>query len=61
LDLDAYQANVTLNGHAKVVLSGDINEVELKYDQASVVDTTNLVAGRMVKAENFEGIANNNL
>ena len=61
LNLDACQANITLNDRAKAELSGNVSEAELKYDRSTSVDITNLASASLVKTENFEGIASNHL
>jgi hypothetical protein len=61
LNMNVYQANITLNDHAKANLEGYINEVELKYDQSSSVDTKDLVSANLVKIEDADRIAGNNL
>jgi Putative auto-transporter adhesin, head GIN domain len=54
LNMDAYQATVTLNDHAKADLAGTINDGEVRYDQSSSVNITGLVAAHLVKKVNFE-------
>jgi hypothetical protein len=54
LDMDTYQANITLYNHAKADLTGSINEVEINYDQSSSVNTTNLVVQDLVKKVNLD-------
>jgi hypothetical protein len=54
LNMDAYQATVTLNDHAKADLAGTINEGEVHYDRSSSVNITSLVAAHLVKKVNFE-------
>jgi hypothetical protein len=61
LNLDAYQANVTLNGHAKAALTGDIDSVDLMYGHSSQVDTSNLVAAHLNRTVSFDGIASSGL
>ena len=61
LNMEAYQANITLNDNAKATLSGNVTEVALRYDRYSFADTANLTSMHLVKTENFEGMANNNL
>jgi hypothetical protein len=61
LNLDVYQAYINLNDHAKANLSGNVNEAELDYARSSFADTTNLVSAHLVKTENFERIAGNDL
>ncbi len=61
LNMDAYQANVTLNGHAKATLTGDIDSVDLMYGHSSQVDTSNLVAAHLNRSVSFDGIASSGL
>ncbi len=61
LNMEAYQANITLNDHAKATLSGNVTEVAVKYDRSSFADTANLTSIHLIKTENFEGMADNNL
>jgi len=44
LDLDAFNANVTVNDLAKVELSGTANEVSLKYTHAENINDANLAS-----------------
>jgi len=44
LDIDDFNANVTVNDHAKAELSGTANEVNVKYAHAENVNDTNLVS-----------------
>ncbi|HEY2580263.1 MAG TPA: DUF2807 domain-containing protein [Mucilaginibacter sp.] len=43
LALEAYTANVTVADQAKACLSGDVNEVDLKYSHAENVNCSDLV------------------
>jgi hypothetical protein len=52
LDMDAYSANVTLNGHATADLSGTASEVSVKRDVATSVNKFNLKAGRLTETRN---------
>ena len=49
LNLDAFNAGVTVNDNAKVCLSGSVTEYTLKCDHDQNVDHKNLVAGHAVK------------
>ena len=44
LDLDAFDASVTLYDNAKADLSGNVSEADLHYGPSSVLNTANLVA-----------------
>jgi hypothetical protein len=61
LNMDVYKANITLNDHAKADLEGNANEVELKCDQSSSVDITNLASDHIVKTETRNRMAIYNL
>lgn len=52
LNLDAYSANITLNGHAKADLTGEVTEGEVHYDRSSFLNTTNLAVAHLVKKIN---------
>ncbi|MGZ3750364.1 MAG: GIN domain-containing protein [Mucilaginibacter sp.] len=52
LNMDAYSANVTLNGHAKADLTGELVEGSVSYDKSSYLNTTNLVASHLVEKVN---------
>lgn len=54
LNIDAYQATVTLNDHTKADLAGTINEGEIHHDQSSSVNIVSLVSAHLVKKVNFE-------
>jgi len=67
LDLNAFNANVTVNDQAKVNLSGSVDECELKYDHAENVNYSELKTGRTtktpatvasVKKSDFDELAN---
>ncbi len=58
LNMEAYQANITLNDNAKATISGNISEVALRYDRSSFADTANLTSMHLCKTENSEGMAN---
>jgi hypothetical protein len=45
LNLDAFEANVTVADHAKATLSGRVNQFDLKYNHAENVSSANLEAG----------------
>jgi hypothetical protein len=53
LNMDTYQANITLYDHAKADLTGSINEAEINYDRSSSVNTSNLVVQDLVKKVNL--------
>ncbi|GAC1313829.1 MAG: hypothetical protein NVSMB24_37640 [Mucilaginibacter sp.] len=44
LDLDAFNANVTLTDHAKANLTGNANDLTLKRDKAASVNNNNFTA-----------------
>src|ERR1700712_1212575 len=52
LDLDAYNANITLVDQAKADLSGDIEYGEIKYDRSASLNTFNLVSAHVGKKVN---------
>lgn len=47
LNIDAYQASIVLNDHAKADVSGSIFEVEFQHDHSSTLNTTELAATHM--------------
>lgn len=49
LNLDAFQANITINDNAKANLSGYISLGELKYNNTSALNTSDLVAENLKK------------
>jgi len=51
LDVDAFNAAITLNNDAKANLAGNINDGTIKYEQAILLNTTNLKAAHLVKTE----------
>ena len=51
LNVDAFQASVTLNDNAKAKLSGYISMGELKYNRTSALNTANLVAESMKRTD----------
>jgi hypothetical protein len=59
LDMNVYAANITLNDRAKANLAGYADDVELKYNRASLLDTASLSSPHMVKTESFAWIASN--
>lgn len=61
LNLDVYQAYISLNGHAKADLAGNIDETELDDNSASFANTTNLISAHIVKTRNSERIASDGL
>jgi hypothetical protein len=61
LSLDVYQAYISLNGHAKADLAGNIDDAELDDNSASFANTTNLISAHMVKTRNSERIASDGL
>lgn len=52
LNLDAYEANIVLNDHAKADVSGDIYEGEIEHDRTSSLNTTNLAATHLINKIN---------
>ncbi|MDB4920477.1 DUF2807 domain-containing protein [Mucilaginibacter sp.] len=51
LNMDAFQANITLNDNAKANIGGYISLGELKYNRTSVLNTANLVTENMKKID----------
>ncbi|MDP9075820.1 MAG: DUF2807 domain-containing protein [Bacteroidota bacterium] len=51
LNMDAFQAYVTLNDRAKASLAGNINEGTIKYTHTSVLNTANLLSGNVIKTD----------
>jgi hypothetical protein len=51
LNMDAFQANITLNDNAKANITGYISLGELKYNRISVLNTANLVTENMKKID----------
>jgi len=51
LDLDAFQASITLNDNAKATLAGNINQGALKYNHTSILNTANLLTGNVIKKD----------
>ena len=59
LNLEAYNANVNVNDRAKVNLSGNVNNYNLKHDQGATVNHTGLVAVNVNnKVTNLQAKAN---
>jgi hypothetical protein len=57
LDMDVFSANVTLRGHAKADIEGNIEEGTLKYDRSSYLNITNLNSTKVMKMVNDNSIA----
>jgi hypothetical protein len=55
LDMDAYNANITLSDQAKANLSGNIEYGEIKYDRSSSLNTFNLISAHVGKKVNASG------
>ncbi|BAU55181.1 hypothetical protein MgSA37_03362 [Mucilaginibacter gotjawali] len=51
LSLDAFNAKVTVADQAKASISGRVNELDLKYNHAENVSSTNLEAGKVSKTQ----------
>lgn len=51
LNLDAFQANITLNDFAKANLTGNIEQGEVKYDPTVYLNVNNLVSAHLIKTE----------
>jgi hypothetical protein len=51
LDMDAFRADIALNDNAKANVAGNITYATLKYNKASMLTTTNLVADNIVKTD----------
>ncbi len=58
LNLDAFHADITLNGDAKANISGNIIEGQLKYNEASFLNTSNLASVSVVRKENDDNVKN---
>lgn len=51
LNVDAFQAYITLNDRAKANLAGNINEGTIKYNHTSVLNTANLLSANVIKTD----------
>ncbi|MEO6631361.1 MAG: DUF2807 domain-containing protein [Mucilaginibacter sp.] len=51
LDIDAFRANITLNDNARANVACNITYAALKYNKASLLTTTNLVADNIIKTD----------
>jgi hypothetical protein len=51
LNLDAFNASITLNDNAKASLAGNINEGVIKYNHTSVLNIANLLSGNVTKTD----------
>lgn len=49
LNLEAYNANIAINGHAKADLSGAVTVCNLEQNQSSTVNSTQFVAEHLTK------------
>ncbi len=49
LDLDAYEARVTLSGKSKADLSGNIEQGSVKYDRSAYLNVSKLTAANVTK------------
>ena len=49
LDMDAFQASVTLNDNARACLAGNVNSCELKYDLPANINTGSLAYATLVQ------------
>lgn len=49
--MDAFRADITLNDNAKANVAGNITYASLKYNRASMLTTTNLVADNIIKTD----------
>jgi hypothetical protein len=56
LDLVAYNANITVNDHAKIDLSGNVTNCYMVANQSSTVNSTNFVAERIDRKINKTAI-----
>jgi hypothetical protein len=54
LDMNAYEANITLNDHSTADLSGNVTESTIHYDKSATVNTTDLATTHAVKKLNFD-------
>jgi hypothetical protein len=60
LEMDTYAAKVTLNDHAKAVISGNADEADLTYNRCSFFNTAGLVAFHMVKSVKLNRVYSSN-
>src|SRR4051812_38210908 len=51
LDMDAFRADITLNDSARANIEGSVTYAALKYNKASMLITTNLVADNIIKTD----------
>jgi hypothetical protein len=51
LNVDAFNASITLNDNAKASLAGNINEGVIKYTHTSVLNIANLLSGNVTKTD----------
>jgi hypothetical protein len=51
LNVDAFNASITLNDNAKASLAGNINEGVIKYTHTSVLNLANLLSGNVTKTD----------
>jgi phage gp45-like len=49
LNMDAFQASVTVNDSARAILSGNVNNCELKYDLPANINTGSLACASLVQ------------
>jgi hypothetical protein len=49
LNLEVYNANITINDRSKMDLTGTVNNCDLKLNQSSTLNSTNFVAERLNK------------
>ena len=59
LDLNGYAANINVNNHAKIDLSGNVTEGSLKYNRSSFVNSSNFGAAHMIRTVSNENISKN--
>jgi len=59
LDLNGYNASITVNNHAKIDLAGNVTEGNLKYNRSSFVNSTNFTADHLVRTVSNEKISKN--
>jgi hypothetical protein len=60
LDLEAYNANITVNDRAKANLTGNISNCDMQVNQSSTVNSSNLVAEHITKKVNGVAVAAKN-
>ena len=57
LDLEAYNANITVNDRAKANLTGNVANCDMQVNQSSTLNSTNFVAEHITKKVNGREVA----